>query len=212
MGLKQKIVEVTARKPRGWLGKLLYKNPKSHNRAYEAIVARLELKSDDKYLEIGQGGGMLLKLALEKVERAAAIDHSRDMVDLARENNSEAVAEGRAEIVAGDAHSLPWADGSFTCVACTAVFVFLERPVVALKELHRVLQDGGRIAIVTLPKFGGKLKNLLFSTVCGIWSADMNRYSNAEMAHMLKAAGFENVQVQLSGNRQLCYGEKVPSS
>jgi hypothetical protein len=38
-------------------------------------------------VEIGRGGGILLRMALEKVKRTCAIDHSSDMVELYRKNN-----------------------------------------------------------------------------------------------------------------------------
>lgn len=46
-------------------------------------------------------------VALERAGRAAAIDHSPDMVDATGKYNARAVAEGRLEAVLGDAAKLP---------------------------------------------------------------------------------------------------------
>lgn len=67
------------------------------------------------------------------------------MVRLARERNAEAMAEGRLEIVQGDAASLPLADGTFTAAVMTGVLGFLPDPVAAFAEIRRVLAPGGRL-------------------------------------------------------------------
>ena len=45
--------------------------------------------------------------------------------------------------VIGDAHALPFADGTFDLVLCTQVFYGLANPFVAASEIHRILEPGG---------------------------------------------------------------------
>jgi ubiquinone/menaquinone biosynthesis C-methylase UbiE len=99
-------------------------------------------------LEVGCGGGAFLHDALESGCRAVAIDHSPDMVRLARETNAEAVAEGRVEILEASADRLPFPDEMFTAATMTGVLGFLPDPVVALAEIRRVLAGGGRLALL----------------------------------------------------------------
>ncbi len=47
-----------------------------------------------------------------------------------------------------DAHRLPFPDGSFSGVVMLDVLHHLERPIVFLKEASRVLQSGGRLAMI----------------------------------------------------------------
>ena len=56
---------------------------------------------------------------------AAAVDHSPEMVRLARELNADAIAAGRLEIARADAVALPFADGGLTVAAMTGVLGFL---------------------------------------------------------------------------------------
>jgi len=63
----------------------------------------LGLRRDDYLLEVGCGGGAFLHDVLGSGCRAAAIDHSADMVRVAREANSEAIEQNRLEIREGDA-------------------------------------------------------------------------------------------------------------
>lgn len=50
--------------------------------------------------------------------------------------------------VVGDAHELPFADGTFSGLVMLDVLHHLERPVAFLKEAARVLQPGGRLAMM----------------------------------------------------------------
>jgi Cyclopropane fatty acid synthase and related methyltransferases len=80
-----KFVDKTARKPSGWIGKRMLSNPRGHYKSFRWTLDKLQLKPDDTFLEIGCGGGALLNMALETVKHAKAIDHSSDMVQIAKE-------------------------------------------------------------------------------------------------------------------------------
>jgi tRNA G46 methylase TrmB len=56
----QTFFDVTARKPSGWLGKLLYRKPIGHYGFFRVAIERLQLQPEDVFLEIGCGGGALL--------------------------------------------------------------------------------------------------------------------------------------------------------
>ena len=114
-----------------------------HDFARRAILGALGLGPGDRLLEIGCGGGLLLRDALAGGATATGLDHSDDMVRLARER-----APG-ADVVGGSAEALPFADGAFTAVAMSIVLLFLPDPVGALRECRRVLERGGRAAIYT---------------------------------------------------------------
>ena len=55
----------------------------------------------------------------------------------------------RIEIREGDAASLPYPDGTFTCAVMTGVFGFISNPVEVLSEIRRVLAPGGRFVLFT---------------------------------------------------------------
>jgi len=198
-----KFVDRTARKPSGWFGKRMYSNPRGHYKSFRWTLDKLQLKPDDILLEIGCGGGVLLNMALETVKHAKAIDHSSDMVRLAREKNQEAISEGRVEIVQGNAESLPWDDNSFTCATANQMFFFIDKPRIVLKEFYRVLKPGGRLVITSTED--SILPKLLFV----LWYHSMHLYKNQEMEYMLKQVGFQTVEVKnLERFIQLSYAEK----
>ncbi len=198
-----KFVNRTAKRPAGRLGKMMYRNPHGHYQSFHLTLEKLQLKPEDVFLEIGCGGGVLLSMALETVKEAKAIDHSRDMVQLAGEKNQAALAEGRLEIVQGDAESLPWEDNIFTCAAASNMFFFIENPLRALCELHRVLQPGGRLVIASAENTVW-LKTLFF-----FWFHSLKLYKNSKMEEMLKQAGFAIVEVKTEKFIQISYAEKT---
>jgi ubiquinone/menaquinone biosynthesis C-methylase UbiE len=141
-----------ARRPHGRAARSVYGAPDAHSFAWEPVLAALDLGPDDLLLDVGCGGGVFLRRALETGCRAVGVDHSREMVRLTSETNADAVREGRLRVVHGSAEQLPFADGELTAVSCIVAFFFFADPVGVLRELRRVLDpERGRLAIFTTP-------------------------------------------------------------
>jgi SAM-dependent methyltransferase len=137
-----------ARRPSGEQARATYADPLFHRPNFQIMLELLALQPEDLLLEVGCGGGAFLEEALTSGCRAAAIDHSAEMVALAREKNAQAVAEGRLEVLDADAQRLPFPDEMFTCAAMTGVLGFLPDPVATFAEIRRVLADGGRLVVL----------------------------------------------------------------
>jgi ubiquinone/menaquinone biosynthesis C-methylase UbiE len=203
---REEFIDRTARKPYGKKAVKNYADPKAHYKGFTDILLVLRLDREDRFFEIGCGGGVLLKMALQKAGYAAAVDHSPEMVELSKQTNKRAVERGKAEIVTGDAADLPWETESFTAGAAAHMFFFVERPVEMLKEVYRVLKPGGRFAMVTMGK--GPVGRLVFGK-----RYSLKTYSNQDMDTMFRKAGFSIVDIkmvrtQLLFRHQLCYAEK----
>ena len=143
------IIDRAARRPSGAKARTTYRNPVYHKPNFLAILDILQLRPSDYLLEVGCGGGAFLKDALRSDCKAEAIDHSREMVHLARDVNHADIREGRLDIVEAEADRLPYSDAIFTCAVMTGVFSFLQNPVGALREIYRVLVKGGRLVVFT---------------------------------------------------------------
>lgn len=163
-----KFVDKTARKPSGWFAKRMYSNPRGHYKSFRWTLDKLQLEPDDIFLEIGCGGGVLLNMALEIIKHARAIDHSADMVQIAKEKNQKAVSEGRVEIVQGNAESLPWDDNSlegdylqdsigegYDLILASSTLSFARHDMDSLmKKIYNALNPGGVFINVLKPTHG----------------------------------------------------------
>jgi SAM-dependent methyltransferase len=174
-----------ARRPAGAQARNTYRDPVYHRPNFLAILDILRLRPADSLVEIGCGGGAFLHDALQSGCRAAAIDHSADMVRTASELNRDSIAAGRLEIHQADAGSLPFADDAFTCAVMTGVFGFIEHPVQVLAEIHRVLAPGGRLALFTATK---ELRGT--PAAPEPMASRLHWYENDELEALARRAGF----------------------
>jgi len=81
----QAFFDATARKPSGWLGRLLDWRPVGHYGFFCVAIDKLQLCPEDVFLEIRCGGGILLDMVSQAVQRACGMDHSPDRVEMAEQ-------------------------------------------------------------------------------------------------------------------------------
>ncbi|HLF68296.1 MAG TPA: class I SAM-dependent methyltransferase [Gaiellaceae bacterium] len=175
-----------ARKPSGRRARAVYGAPDVHSFAWAPVLDALRLDADDVLLDVGCGGGAFLRHALELVPRAVGVDHSRAMVRLARRTNADLVRAGRVRIVHGKVGALPFAEAEFTAVSCLVAFLFFADPVLALREIRRVLdRERGRVAIFTVPP---ELEGTLAAPEPVASRAHF--YGDGELDQLALAAGF----------------------
>jgi SAM-dependent methyltransferase len=180
-----------ARRPAGAAARAVYRDPLYHYPNFRVILEELALSPSDYLLEVGCGGGALLKSALQSGCHAAAVDHSADMVRLARTENADAIAQGRLEIVEASADALPFPNDTFTCAAMTGVLGFLTHPVGALAEMRRVLVSGGRIVVLgSDPELKGT------PGAPEPMASRLRFYDDPELAALGREAGFDDVRVE----------------
>jgi SAM-dependent methyltransferase len=185
------ITDRAARRPSGPQSRATYGDPLYHRPNFKAILAVLGLEPDDYLLEIGCGGGAFLQDALKSGCKAAAIDHSSDMVRVAREANHKAIEQNRLEIREGDAGSLPYPDGTFTCAVMTGVFGFIANPLEVLSEIRRVLAPGGRFVLFT-----GTKKLIGTPAAPEPMASRLHFYEDHELEELARKAGFAEAHLE----------------
>jgi ubiquinone/menaquinone biosynthesis C-methylase UbiE len=180
-----RMTDRVARRPQGRKARETYGADDVHSFAWEPVLDALKLELDDRLLDVGCGGGVFLRRVVEQIGCAATgLDHSPEMVRLARRTSG-------AEIVHGEADQLPFEDGAFTAVSCIVAFFFFPDPVGALREMRRVLDPGrGRLAIfTTAPEARGSEAAPYPLATRGHF------YDDEELARVGRVAGFSGVEV-----------------
>jgi ubiquinone/menaquinone biosynthesis C-methylase UbiE len=186
------LTDRVARRPSGDRARAVYGAEDVHDFARRDILEALALGPGDRLLDTGCGGGLLLRDAAATGATVTGLDHSPDMVELARER-----APG-ATVLVGDANALPFEDGAFTAVSMSVVFFFLDDPVGALREARRVLAPCGRLAFYTTSaelRGTGAAHEPISSR--GHW------YTDDELASVATEAGFRDASVRSSRGGQL---------
>jgi len=173
-----------ARRPRGRRARATYGADDAHSFAWEPVLAALALEPGDSLLDVGCGGGVFLRRALQTGCSATGVDHSREMVRLARKTSG-------VSIVLAEAERLPFANGEFTAVSSLVAFFFFPEPVQVLRELRRVLDpERGRLAIFTTsPEAKGTPAAPYPLATRGHF------YSDEELAQLPLEAGFSQSRV-----------------
>jgi demethylmenaquinone methyltransferase/2-methoxy-6-polyprenyl-1,4-benzoquinol methylase len=179
----------------------------------EALSGTLSNR-EARVLDVACGTGDLsLKLSDSGEARIVGLDFCRPMLDLAA---SKASRRGSSlPFVEGDALNLPFRDGAFAATTIAFGLRNLTSVEAGFKELLRVLQPGGRVAVLEFSKpkapilrslfriYFTKLLPLFGGLVSGSRSAyeylpdSVSRFPDQEeLAAMMKAAGFAEVSYQ----------------
>lgn len=139
------------RGPRGWVAAHLV--ARLTGEANRWMVDCLEVGRHDRVIDVGCGPGLAVAVAAERTDGpVVGVDTSPTMVRLARRRNRTAVGQGRVEIRLADAARLPYPDRHFTRAGSLNSLQFWPEPDEGLRELHRVLEPAGRVAVVLMAR------------------------------------------------------------
>ena len=100
--------------------------------------------------DLGCGTGHMLGWMLEKANQVIGVDGSPRMLDIARQRFVD--KKERVSLRIGELEHLPLADNEVDFVNISMVLHHLEKPVLALREIYRVLAHKGQLVIAEFIK------------------------------------------------------------
>lgn len=177
--------------PRGFLGWLIGSIMAEETKALNAdVINTLQLAATDRVLEVGSGHGRTLLEAAKRLPagQIVGIDISETMVRMAQRRCKRLIQEGRVQLEHGDSSQLTFPDCYFDKAFTVHTIYFWSNPVDHLRQLHRVLRSGGRLALGLKPKAAPGKPVDFPETVYTF-------YEVQHVADMLRTAGFSAIEV-----------------
>lgn len=183
-------------RPSGWLGRWLI-GPWLDRIARAMNDLTLEVlapQPSDRVLEIGFGGGGLLKKLIPAAAHVTGVDVSQTMVERARRRFAGAIRDGRLALHEGQAEALPLEDDSVDEACSVSSVYFWKDAAAAMAELARVIRPGGRLVLCFEPpeelrKWPGHEYGFR------LWRGD-------EIAQLMRDAGFGGIQAAWGQGRK----------
>jgi SAM-dependent methyltransferase len=172
--------------PLGVLAGLIMSVRPSNRQRNLRTVELLDIRPEDRVLEVGFGPGLALARAAELATagKVVGIDHSELMLRQARRRNAKAIRAGRVELLIGSTDALPRVEGRYDKVLAVNVYMFWKDPVSVLGSLRHLMKPGGVIALTVQPRRPGA-------------TADDTQAVAERMATSLRAAGFVEMWTQI---------------
>ncbi len=176
-------------RPEGFLGRLMLRFMNfGHAPLTNWGLSFIDFGDRWMMLDIGCGGGATLQRLLKRSEGAKVygIDISKESIAKAKKVNSKQL-DSQVFISQGSALNLPYSAETFDLItAVETVYFWLNLPK-CLREVNRVLKKGGSFVIMMEVV---KSKSVWANVIEG-----MTVYSPDELKHLLKEAGFVNIQI-----------------
>ena len=171
-----------------------------HARLRNWGLQRVALQPGFRILDVGCGGGRSVKVMTRGVTQGKVygIDHSPEMITLARHVNRRLIDRERVEILLASVSKLPFPDEYFDLITAFESYYFFPDLVGDLKEIARTLKTGGHLLLVNeayrSPQFDKR--NTYWTRV-----AEMMLHSPEEYREFLTEAGFGDISVVTKAQR-----------
>lgn len=173
----------------------------------ETITDLVSPAPGSEVLDVACGTGIIARTissTVNKGVRVTGLDNNPEMLKHASELSER--SELDIDWQQGDADQLPFEDHRFDYVFCQQGMQFFKDPKQVLKEMHRVLKPGGRLALNIIrsldyhPAFkilADKLEKHAGETAGNMMRAPFPEWDQKTIRSMVKDAGFKNLSLRI---------------
>lgn len=180
------MIENQYQHPKGLLGWYIgEKMIRQHKPETIWSISLLNLQEDEDILEIGCGAGYAMKRLLNEpsVHKVIGLDVSKALLHSSAIRNKKAIKKGRAQVVHGNVHQLPFNDKQFSKVLSVHSVYFWENLPQAMSEIARVLKPNGAVSLTLCDGKNGES-----------WDTVKNMIEN-ELIPLMKQVEFTNIRL-----------------
>lgn len=156
---------------------------------YKATVSSVDMKANEKLLDIGYGNGHLLKLLYKKQPvELYGIDISDDAKEMAVKKNKKAANANQLHLSVGDCCNLSYEENAFDAITSINTIYFWEDTVKGLSEIYRVLKQGKSFYNVVFTK--EYLDTIKYTEI------GYKKFEPEELVNTGKQAGFDKIEIK----------------
>ena len=160
-----------------------FEEHRAEYRAELERIRRLFPRPDSRTLEVGVGSGRFAA----PLGIPLGLEPSRALGRMARRRG--------VEVIRGRAESIPLRDGPCSSVLMVTVICFLDDPVPAFEEIHRILVLGGSLVLGFIEREGEVAQKYLHETGKHRFLSRARFYSSGEVRELLGRTGFRVTEV-----------------
>jgi ubiquinone/menaquinone biosynthesis C-methylase UbiE len=174
----------------------------------KALVDRAEIRDSNRVLDVACGTGIVARVAAQSIKRPrlAGLDPNAAMLAVAR---AAAPATTAIEWHEASAEQMPLPDASFDVVLCQMGLQFMVDKPAAIREMWRVLADGGRLWVsVSGPATGvfaaleAGMERHIGPHAAAFVGKVFSLHDTGEIEGLLDDAGFRDISVDATIQQQ----------
>lgn len=163
------------------------------------MLGAADVGEGDHVLDVACGTGVVARGAIAQVGvdgRVVGLDATDAMLTVAQR------IEPRGEWRVGDAGDLPFGDGSFDAVICQAGLMFFPDQVAAIREMWRMLEPGGRLAVQVWASceaqdaFADVVEKLAGRVIADQYRTPWDLSDPARLLALFRAAGLTQIDIR----------------
>ena len=177
------------KKPTGWFGNISSKIMIKGNRnKYDTLIKDMDLKTNDKLLEIGYGPGIGIHMIAQLCESCTihGVDFSKLMYKKASNYNKSNIEKGKVHLQYGDYLNISIAQNTYDKIFCLNVIYFWDELYGPFEKTLSLLKTNG-VFYIFMVNADTLVEKKAPDSV-------FNKYSIDQVVASLKSAGFSKIE------------------